>query len=87
MADKNQTFESVLAARRNDPRALRGAIILVNGKPRLVFGVVGNHKRFSIEVNGNDFTVCDDPRDTKTKKSAAKGAPPAAASKKPQGKT
>jgi hypothetical protein len=49
-----QTLEAALRARGNDPRALRGAILLTQGKPRIVFGVVGEHRRFSVEVHGAD---------------------------------
>lgn len=61
MADKKQTLEAALLARRDDPRALRGAITIVKGKPRIVFGVVGDHGRFSVDVKGNKMTLCDDP--------------------------
>lgn len=57
-----QTLESALLARRDDPRALRGAITFVCGKPRIVFGVVGDHRRFSVDVVGDKITVADDPR-------------------------
>ncbi len=56
-----QTLEAALLARRSDPRALRGAITIVKGKPRIVFGVVGEHGRFSVDVKGNKMTLCDDP--------------------------
>ena len=59
---KRETLEAALLARRADPRALRGALTFVKGKPRLTFGVVGEHKRLSIEVHGNDLVVVDDPR-------------------------
>ena len=61
MADK-QTLEAALLARRNDPRALRGAITIVKGAPRLVFGVVGEHKRFSVDISGDEVKLVDDPR-------------------------
>jgi hypothetical protein len=60
------TLEAALLARRDDPRALRGAITIVKGKPRIVFGVVGDHPRFSLDVNGNKIKVFDDPRGTDT---------------------
>lgn len=58
-----QTLEAALLARRDDPRALRGAITFVRGKPRIVFGVVGDHRRFSVDVVGDKITVADDPRE------------------------
>jgi hypothetical protein len=57
-----QTLEAALRARGNDPRALRGAILLTQGKPRIVFGVVGEHRRFSVEVHGDELKLVDDPR-------------------------
>lgn len=57
-----ETLESVLKARRDDPRALRGAISMVGGKPRIVFGVVGDHRRFSVDIDGDDLKLVDDPR-------------------------
>lgn len=57
-----QTLEAALRARGNDPRALRGAILLTQGKPRIVFGVVGDHRRFSVEVHGDELKLVDDPR-------------------------
>ena len=57
-----QTLQNALSARRNDPRALRGAISMVGGKPRIVFGVVGDHRRFSVDIDGNDLKLVDDPR-------------------------
>lgn len=57
-----QTLQDALSARRDDPRALRGAISMVGGKPRIVFGVVGQHGRFSVDVDGDDLKLVDDPR-------------------------
>ena len=57
-----QTLEAALLARRDDPRALRGAITVVHGKPRIVFGVVGDHRRFSLDVVGDEISLADDPR-------------------------
>ena len=57
-----QTLQDALSARRNDPRALRGAISMVGGKPRIVFGVVGDHRRFSVDIDGDDLKLVDDPR-------------------------
>ena len=56
-----ETLEAALRARYDDSRALRGAIAIVKGKPRIVFGVVGDHRRFSAEVVGNKITLIDDP--------------------------
>jgi len=57
------TLEDFLLDRREDPRALRGAITFAGGKPQIVFGVVGDHKRFSLSVNGDVIELVDDPRD------------------------
>lgn len=59
---KTETLEKALMGRRADPRALRGAITFAGGKPQLTFGVVGDHRRFSVTVNGNKLELNDDPR-------------------------
>jgi hypothetical protein len=56
------TIQDLIMARQDDPRALRGAIVIVHGKPRLTFGAVGNHRRVSVEINGNSVKLADDPR-------------------------
>ena len=68
-----KTLETILKARRNDPRALRGAITFNSGKPCLTFGVVGDHNRFSVEVSGNKLKVVDDPRPKKESKDEGQG--------------
>ena len=65
-----QTHEDALLARRDDPRALRGAISVVKGRPRIVFGVVGDHRRFSVDVDGDDLKLMDDPRADEAGKAA-----------------
>lgn len=65
-----QTLEAALLARREDPRALRGAISIVKGKPRIVFGVVGDHRRFSVDVDGDDIALVDDPRGDEAEEAA-----------------
>lgn len=57
-----ETLQAALLARSNDPRALRGAITIVSGMPRIVFGVVGDHRRFSVDIDGNELKLVDDPR-------------------------
>lgn len=57
-----QTLEEILLARREDPRAMRGALTIVKGVPHITFGVVGEHRRFSLAVKGDDFDLVADPR-------------------------
>lgn len=63
-----QTLQDALEARRDDPRAIRGAVQFVGGKPRITLGVVGNHKRISIEVDGDKLKLVDDPNADASKK-------------------
>lgn len=70
---KKTTLEAALLARRDDPRALRGAITFLGGKPSIVFGVVGDHRRFSIAIEGNKMTLTDDPRPKTAPKPENKG--------------
>lgn len=72
-----QTLEAALLARRDDPRGLRGAISIVKGKPRIVFGVVGEHRRFSVDVKGDEIVLVDDPRadDEAEAENSPEGAP------------
>ena len=65
-----QTLQGALEARRDDPRAIRGAVQFVGGKPRITLGVVGNHKRISIEVDGDKLKLVDDPNADTPKKDA-----------------
>lgn len=57
------TLEDVLRARMGNTRALRGAIIIQAGKPVIVFGAIGEHRRFSVTVDGDEMTLNDDPRE------------------------
>lgn len=59
---QEQTLETVLRARGDDPRALRGAILITQGGLRIVFGAVGDHRRFSVAVHGDELNLVDDPR-------------------------
>jgi len=76
-----QTLQNALSARRDDPRALRGAISMVGDKPRIVFGVVGDHRRFSVDIDGDDLKLVDDPRadEAETPAETAEEAPEPAA--------
>ena len=58
---KKSTLQDALESRRSDPRAVRGAVQFVGGKPRITLGVVGEHKRISIEVDGDKLKLVDDP--------------------------
>lgn len=57
------TLEEALRARRADGRALRGSIIMAGNTPQIVFGAVGEHRRFSLKITGDDLELGDDPRD------------------------
>lgn len=56
------TLEQALMARTADPRAMRGTITLNGGKLMLTFGAVGQNRRLSIAVDGDDLSIADDPR-------------------------
>jgi hypothetical protein len=67
---KKPTLQEALEARRSDPRAIRGAVQFVGGKPRITLGVVGEHKRISIEVDGDKLKLVDDPNAAAPEKDA-----------------
>ena len=59
---KKTTLEEELRSRCDDPRAMRGALAIVGNKPCIIFGVIADHRRFSVEVTGNKLDLLDDPR-------------------------
>ena len=67
---KKVTLQDALEARRSNPLAIRGAVQFVGGKPRITLGVVGEHKRISIEVDGDKMELVDDPNAAAPKKDA-----------------